>query len=113
MSEQLTITLSDRRPVRVDKDAWPIIASDDEHDGQVRSQANRTWKLIVRQHEDGRAVVYGIHDTNWQGAHGRRGGELVEADGDLAAAIRRVGERLEFPETLIEGCIADLPAEDL
>ena len=69
-----TITLSNRQPVKIDEDNWPVIADakDYVHDGQVECQANRksTWWIKVRQHKDGRAIVYAgySYDTNWQGA---------------------------------------------
>lgn len=127
----LTITLTDRPPVKIKKEEWPIIAesSDKQFDGQSEFQANRTstWKLKVRQHEDGRALVYGIysHDTDWQDEHNYyvRGGELVEQSGDLAAGVRRVGEWMAQQEqaeddesrweSIINACIADLPAQDI
>jgi hypothetical protein len=111
--EYLTITLTDRPPVRITKDTWPVIASAKDWRGQYESQATRTWRITVRQHEDGRSIVYGAYTTQWQGETGRRGGELLEAGADLAAAIRRVGEDLALTDIVIERCIADLPAVDL
>lgn len=127
----LTITLTGRKPVKVKKADWPIIAQGaaNHYDGQYDFQANRTsdFKLRVRQHEDGRAIVYGVYDydTRFQGEDGcrLRGGEIIDADADVATAIRRVAE--EFAERIgsdyfgldaIEvgnQCIADLPAEEL
>jgi hypothetical protein len=131
-SSSLTITLTGKPPVKIQKDQWPVLAAADEHehDGQVEPQANRTatWKLLVRQHEDGRAIVYGIHsfDSHWQNERGRdvRGGELVPAGADLPAAIHRVAAELEarllesvwstgvFPR-LAHECTANLPAVEL
>jgi hypothetical protein len=132
-STHLTITLTGRPPVKIKKTDWPALAgaADKEHDGQVECQANRaaTWKLTVRQHADGRAIIYGVHtyDSHWQGEHGRdvRGGELLDKGGDIAAAIRRVADELEarlpdqgaygqgvFPR-LAHECTADLPAVEL
>lgn len=127
----LTITLTDRPPVKIKKDEWPIIAesSDKDFDNEYEFQANRTskWTLKVRQHEDGRALVYGIYsyDTNWQNErnYNVRGGELLAKSGDLAVAIRRVGEWMAQQEqsegdasrweSLINECIADLPAQEI
>jgi hypothetical protein len=137
-NEKLTITLTGRPPVKITKDEWPVIASADakEYDNQYEFQANRTaaWKLIVRQHEDGRAIVYAIHNysSQYQGESGRdvRGGELIDAGADLPKAIDRVAEVIEarmpvddgsnghhwgqgvFPR-LAHECIADLPAVEL
>ena len=140
---KLTITLTGRPPVKITKDEWPVIASaeDKEYDNQYEFQANRcaSWKLIVRQHNDGRTIVYGIYSYSSQyqgeGDSDIRGGELItvldadaESVGDaepIIAAIKRVGEDMEgrvpdggswskgyFPR-LIHECIADLPAVEL
>jgi hypothetical protein len=129
--ETLTIPLTLCRPVRIHTDAWPLIATATyhDHDGKIRAQANRTWTitLCVRQHADGRAVVYGTYDyeTAWQ--HERslaaRAGELVPPEADLPAAIRRVAEQLSarVPDAAMhrhigataDACIADLPPDEL
>lgn len=122
-----TITLTARRPVTITDAEWPIIASADHssHDGQVECQANEKWYgwLKVRQHADGRALVYGRddYDTNWQGRSGHcyRGGELLAAGDDIAAAIFRVANDLvgrganDEMITIAHECIADLPAETI
>ena len=131
-SDRLSITLTGRRPVSVHKQHWPIVAeaSSRWHDGEIESQANRRMKsrLVVRQHADGPAIVYGVYsyDTHWQHENNveYRGGEVVEVtDGaapDLPAAIQRVGAALaaridgdgaRTMRELIHECIADLPAE--
>jgi hypothetical protein len=111
--DTLTITLTDRPPLRVVKPQWPVIASADAHDGrEYESQANRRWTLRVRQNADGRAVVYGTYSTNWQGEHDRRAGELMGARGDIVTAIRRVAEAIGAPDRLAAECIANLPPED-
>jgi hypothetical protein len=139
---KLTITLTGKPPVKITKDEWPVIASADEKefDNQYEFQANRTatWKLIVRQHDDGRTIVYAIHSysTQFQGESGRdlRGGELLtvkdamaECVGDAAPiidAIFRVAAEIEsrmpegqwstriFPR-LAHECTADLPAVEI
>jgi hypothetical protein len=113
MGETLTITLTGRAPVRVRKAEWPIVASAEWHDGEVPEQADRVWRLTVRQHADGRTVVYGVHETAYRGERDRRGGELLEAGADIPAAIHRVAERLGFDSRLAEETIADLPAEEV
>lgn len=129
MAETLTITLSDRRPIKIQKEAWPVIASakDDSYSGsdpgrwqQALSRGEcDTYRLTVRQHADGRTLVYGVLDAAiaaWhQPAHGEdwRGGVLLDAGADIAAAIRQVGESGGLPDAVIRACIADLPAEEL
>jgi|SRR5216684_86479 len=136
-NEKLTITLTGRAPVKITKDEWPVVASADDswHDGEVECQANRTksWKLIVRQHADGRTLVYGIYASmsHWQGESSEnvRGGEMFTVEGATAdevgdtapiiAAIFRVAEDLstrsgqeEF-HRLSHECVADLPAVEV
>jgi len=140
-SKTRTITLTDRSPVKVKEDEWPIIATgsadDDDSDGRG-NRPNREWTrtIRVRQHEDGRAIVYGVYDysTNFQGAHGaaaRRGTLLagpVTPD-QIIAAIRVVGDDMAEAEAdaaieesrkdnrqwrvAVQACIADLPAVEL
>ncbi len=108
-----TITLTDRPPVRISEAAWPVIASARRHDGQIEPQANRRWYLTVRQHSDGRTIVYGVYDTVLTGGEPLAAGELLDAGEDIVAAIRRVGKDAACSESVIAACIADLPAEDL
>ncbi len=139
---KLTITLTGRPPVSIVKEAWPIVASgeDKEWDNQYEFQANRTakWKLIVRQHGDGRTIVYAIHTygSQYQGESARdiRGGELLTVTGadaerigdtgPIVEAISRVAREIEdrmpegqwstgvFPR-LAHECIGNLPATEL
>lgn len=129
-----TITLTGRPPVSINEDTWPLLASakDEEHDGQVRCQANRIskWFVGVRQHEDGRAIVYAVYDysTNWQGARDfhAANGQLLPAgctNKQICEAIEYVCQLMETAEsygedgqrwpTLAAECIADMPAEDI
>jgi hypothetical protein len=112
-----TITLTDRAPVRIREDLWPIIASARRGDGVVDYQDNHRWYLTVRQHADGRMLVYGSEAGGPGGVHrgyeGACAGEMVEPGGDVVAVIRRVGERARCSEAMQDECIGDLPAEDL
>lgn len=122
-----TITMTDRPPIRIYEDEWPEIASaqDDSfagHDYAKHQQALGrgecdTYSLRVRQHADGRTLVYGVLDAAgaWTGHEDWRGGELLDAptDAEIASAIRRVGEDGGLPDNVIRDCIADLPAEEL
>ena len=109
----LTISLTGRAPVRIVKDDWPIIAYAKEWDNTYECQANRTWKLSVRQHDDGRSIVYGLFTTQFQNEKNRAGGELLKQGDDIAAAIQRVAHSLGFDDLLAQKCIDDLPAEDI
>ena len=134
MSKQRTITLTDRPPVKISEDNWPLIAnaSDEDHDGQVRCQANcvSEWDIRVRQHADGRAIVYATYNynSNWHGARGysAKHGVLLPREcsrDEICRAIKDVASRMAECEhdgddarrwpTLADDCIADLPAEEL
>ena len=120
-----TITLTDRPPVKIHEDDWPVIARAKDWDNQHECQANRTWHLRVREHADGRRIVYGVYGTQFQGERDAAGGYLVaatetEAEGggympDTAAtitAIHDVAEIIGAPQLAAE-CIANLPAEEI
>jgi len=110
--EKLTIMLTGRRPVQVDDDEWPVIARAGWQEGEKKLE-HRAWRLIVRQHEDGRSLVYGMFDTSRRGEQPRRGGELLPPGADIPAAIHRVAEHLGFDRWLAEEAIGNLPAEEL
>lgn len=112
-----TITLTDRAPITIDPAKWGVIArASGWHGGAIEMQANEEWALYVRQHDDGRAVVYGYRDRGNGGMplsyRGTYGGELLAAGDDIPAAIRRVGKRVGAMD-IIDECIADLPPVDL
>jgi hypothetical protein len=136
----LTITLTDRPPVKIQEDEWPVIAlgsADDDDSSHSGHQPSREWTrtIRVRQHTDGRVLVYGIYDysTAWQGANGaaaRRGTLLTTPTPDqIITEIRAVGDELaaaEFDAAIeesrkdsrqwhvaVQACIADLPAVEL
>lgn len=129
-----TITLTGRPPVTIDEDTWPVLAEAREsvHDGEVRSQANEesSWVAKVRQHADGRAIVYGVyqHDTAWRGRQNIdiREGAMLDAGctpQEICDTIRAVcddiadrehaGDDAKRWQTLAADCIADMPAEEL
>ena len=128
-AKQRIITLTDRPPVSIQEDAWPLVAqgdgdAGDEPDAAARRRARAQgeydiYTLRVRQHADGRAIIYGVLRAAiaaWRqpaGGEDWRGGALVEAGADLAATIRLVGEAGGFPDVVIRECIADLPAVEL
>lgn len=108
---KLTITLTGRRPVTIVKDDWPIISSAKSKHGIT----GRACKLFVRQHADGRAIVYGICEDR---SGDQREGILVETyldpDTDaIADAVHTVGNNLEFDRALVNECLAGLPAREI
>ena len=137
--KKIVITMSERAPLKLDPELWPLVASASTHDGQVECQANREWAIKVREHEDGRRVVYGWVRRGDGGMpigyRGASGGYLVEspprdANGDpirmtsdgvehieryqeeTIRAIRRVAGIIG-DDGLGDECIADMPAEEL
>lgn len=131
-NEYRVITLTGRPPVRIRDDDWEVIAkaTDEEHDGQVRCQANRVsnWAVRVRRHEDGRHIVSATYSysSNWQGARGysAKGGVLIPSGAtaqQVCDAVREVCEGIAGAEcdgsdaerwpTMAAECIADMPAE--
>lgn len=127
-----TITLSGRAPVTINEDNWPVIAkaSDKDWDNQYEFQANQIskWFVGVRQHADGRAIVYATYSytSNWQGArcYAAKRGDLLPAGSsmqDICKAIKSVchdiagaehyGEDANRWDALANECIADMPAE--
>ena len=100
-------------------------ATYEDFDNEFRFQANRKTDIFlkVRQHEDGRALVYGTYsyDTAWQHERSQSfyAGRLCEAGADLPVVIREVGELLaekcghEALGELMDDCIANLPEVDL
>ena len=125
MSKQRTITLTGRRPVTINEDEWPEIAKaeGDNYTGldparhiQASQQGELDeYTLRVRQHADGRTIVYGTYTEGWNGNHEglNRAGQILEAGGYIEVAIKNVGDTLRVPQQLIADCIADLPAEQL
>ena len=122
-----TITLTNRPPVRIIVDEWPVIAaaSDDSYAGndygrhqQALAQGELDeYTVRVRQHADGRMIVYAVLDGAhaWTHTESRREGELLTAAeaGYVAASIRDVGRLCGIPDRVIRYCIADLPAEKI
>lgn len=119
--KQRTITLTGRAPVKIYEDEWPLVASAAirpgamDHGTPVPNYQTDAFTLRVRRHADGRTLVYGVTDaaTAWTGTEDRRGGKLLAAGEDIAAAIRVVAEDCNMPEPVIRSCIADLPAEEI
>lgn len=118
--KKIVVTMSERSPLKLDPELWPLIADVSRHDGQVECQANREWAIKVREHEDGRRVVYGWVRRGNGGMpidyRGASGGYLVGAgddvDSETIRAIRRVAGIIDYDQ-LGADCIADLPAEEL
>ena len=116
--KKLKITMSERRPITIIITDWPVIARAYRHDGAVKFQANHEWSICVREHADGRRIVYGGltagHGGVPSGWRGAEGGFLIEDgnDNETIRAIRRIGGIIDDDE-MADECIADMPAEDV
>jgi hypothetical protein len=148
-----TITLTGRPPVRIREAEWPICASaeGDSYGGSDYGRYQQAlgqgecdeYSIRVRQHADGRTLIYGVLSAArpcWgqpAGGESHRGGVLLAAPsadapgrwtwegtiGDapvtiviwpaIAETIRQIGEECGIPDATIRACIADLPAEDI
>src|SRR5664279_1442634 len=91
-AEKLTIALTGRAPITIDKADWPIIAQSKINWTEDAHQ--KKFRLIVRQHADRRAIVYGIYE--YQTAAGdrprsERGGECLSNSCDIPDAVARIG----------------------
>jgi hypothetical protein len=126
-----TITLTDRPPVMIREVDWPVIAIAKHWQGEFERQSPRTARIYVREHQDGRRLVYGVTTTQYISEPAPRAGVIVAAPGDLTAeelargdelslgdnaatveAIKQVARLIGYPD-LAQACIADLPAEVL
>ncbi len=131
----LTITLTNRRPVAITKSEWPILAEarDSWHDNEHFCQANRkkSWRIVVRSRSSAgytKYIVYGVFTSTSQWAGGKdydeRAGVLLDdyatTSEGVMVAINSVasnlasqsGEAEEFA-ALARECIGNLPAEVL
>lgn len=135
------ITLSERRPVAIALDDWPVIADAERFWGGSghACQANEEGFIRVRQHADGRTLVYcsrhrgpGGMPIDYRGAEGgyllptpNRDGfgaesprrnvhnELEPTQLDqIIRAIRRCAGIIGADE-LADECIGNLPAEEI
>lgn len=113
--ETLEILLTGRRPVRIVKDQWPIIARSEDCDDRVHPfQANVEWWIRVRQHlTEGRCLVYGRYSSRWAGDRDRSAGLLVDDIDDVVSAAHRVCELLGVDDALAQDLIEYLPALEL
>jgi hypothetical protein len=108
--------------MKVDKAKWPVIARADWYNGEHEFQANTIRRIVVREHNDGRRIVYGYQCAGNGGQHAGtynpRGGFVVDPlpgaspnEVETVRAIRRVAGVIE-DDNLGDMCIADLPAEE-
>lgn len=121
----IKIALSDRRPVDINTEQWPVIAKASWFSGAIECQANETAYVKVRRRESRSpdVLVYGVRDRGDGGMpagyRGRAAGYLLKcrvgeevSDDDIVRAVRRVAGVLDM-DGLAAECLADLPSEAL
>jgi len=125
-----TITLTNHPPVRIVDAEWPEVATafatsytgaDPAYERTAARQGEvDTYTLIVRQHADGRVLVYGVRSAAirafGQPAAGEswRGGYLLQPTKNehwagVISAILSVAHDGGFPPRVARECIGDLP----
>ncbi len=119
---KVKIVLSESRPVTVDPDVWPLVVKVTWFSGQHECQANEEAYISVRQHADGRAIVYGYRDRGPGGMpvkyEGTRAGYRVDAKNgqpdynEIVRSIRRVAGVIDL-DNLGAECVAELEPEAL
>lgn len=124
MAKQRTITLTGAPPIKIDEEAWPVIAEGDDYPGQYDFQAFDLAWVKVRRHEDGRTIVYGGAGDGQGGGRpereDRRAGYVLSSPERTVQMIRQVADELSdtaycsgLAEAAGRRCISDLPAEVL
>lgn len=115
--EKKLIPLTGEAPASITPSRWPVIARANWWDSEHRSQANTMHHLAVRQHADGRTIVYGSVEAGPGGQYGgfepTHGGELLPPGADLAAALGRVAREVGVRPHLLRDALAELPPRDL
>ncbi len=125
-----TIVLTDSAPVKIIQEDWPVIAHGHHYSfgGQFDFQANEKLEIniLVKQHADGRTLVYGCYDfsTNWAARDDvcHRAGYLYPdalSPDQLIRTIKKVGAEIadgadiSTVSDIVRDCISELPAVDI
>lgn len=119
-TKRIRVALSERPPVLISAKEWPVIAGAKDFSGgsDHACQANEEYWIKVRQHADGRTLVYCRRHRGPGGMHagyrGAEGGWLLAnpSQSDIIVAIRRCGGIIQ-DSGVAQDCISDLPAEEL
>lgn len=112
---KITIQLTDRRPVNISKEIWPVIASIKDWDNQYECQASRTWTIKVRKNKiDGRCIVYGWFLSQFASEAALYGGSMVDSIDDIVPTIHDVCNDLfsDHP-SMARNLINELPSVEI
>jgi hypothetical protein len=108
----ITIALSERAPVSISPEAWPIVAQAGAY------HLGATRYVEVREHADGRRIV-SCYTSIDDRRRPPRGGHVVQASSDeetreaeTIRAIRRCAGIIERPD-MGAACIEALPAREI
>lgn len=96
------IFLTDWLPLTIRHSDWPVQVASLEY------SARGEFAIRVRESREGRLLVYATHGSHITGETYGAAGELLNADVDVQAAIRRVGEACKVPGSLIDAAIREL-----
>ena len=120
--KSVVIHLSGCGPIRVRPAEWPVIAHVSERGDVAEGQADHVWWVRVRQHSDGRFLVYGGKqiglggmwpdevDLLWPDEEEVYSGLLLQAEECIVTAVEQVAEDIGNPE-LADRCVRELPSD--
>jgi hypothetical protein len=113
MGEYLTITMTERIPVRIKKDEWHIVAEAKEFE----EEGIAFWEIKVRHKTDHigeRFVVHGSYvNDHPEFPEEVRHGFLVNDIHDVPKAIRNVQTLIKASSKLAHNCTNKMPAQSI
>jgi hypothetical protein len=107
----LHVTVSGLPPVRIQTERWPVIAHAQCSNAAFKFQDGHMGHLAVRQHSDGRTLVYGVLEIRTPEKHERQAGRLLPAGADISQALEEVCHDLEMNSEIVWACLAHVPVE--
>lgn len=113
-NDSLTVTMTGRRPVKINKNEWEVILFHKGWEGEFECQAFRNWWLRIRKKKgENILLVSAGYDTQWQGEKDRRAGVITNESSNLEQTIEEVCREIGVRETFVQECIDKLPAEEI
>lgn len=126
--KEIVVQLSGQKRIIIRPSEWKIIAraygnSYSGNDVVIERQARLNdqldeYHLVVREHADGRALVYAIFNAGCvNGNTSHAGGRIItlgkERDYQITRWIRDVGNEIGIPSHIIRACLGTLNPEKL
>jgi len=115
-NDSLTVSMTGRRPVKINKNEWDVILFNKGWEGEFECQAFRSWWLRIRKKKGTNTFLISAgYDTSWQGEKDHRAGFLVDNvdNPNLEEKIEEVCREIGVRETFVQECIDKLPAEEI